>query len=142
MSKSVDRNPTNQLSQDLAVEQVMRSRRVAQMPPTATVRKACEIMAMLEMGAVPVVDDDRLVGIFTERDAVTQVLAQDLEPERTSLAEVMTSPVVTIRSNSSVAEASRIMRERGFRHLPVLEGERVLGIISLRDLMRQAAFSD
>ena len=135
MSGPTEDASARRLARDVPIKEVMQSRRVAHLPPTASVRRACEIMAMLEMGAVPVVEGSRMVGIFTERDAVTSVLARGISPEETSLAEVMTAPVVTVSPGSTVSEASRMMREKGFRHLPVVEGDRVLGIISLRDLM-------
>lgn len=102
-------------------------------PPGATVREASRAMADHNIGSVLVVDEDRLVGIFTERDALRRVLGPGLDPDLTLLAEVMTREPDTIRSSDSVCEAIRRMDEFGYRHLPVVDGERVVGVVSSRD---------
>jgi CBS domain-containing protein len=91
-------------------------------------------MAEHRCGSVLVVDHDRLVGIFTGRDAVERVFAQGRDPDLTFLAEVMTAQPDTIGPNERVEDAIRRMDEFGYRHLPVVEGERAVGVLSVRDL--------
>jgi CBS domain-containing protein len=116
------------------VREIMSSVEVCQRPPEASVRDACCLMAEHRCGSVLVVEGERLVGIFTERDAVERVFAGGLDPQRTLLADVMTPQPDTIGPNQSVDEAIRRMDEFGYRHLPVIEADRVLGVLSVRDL--------
>ena len=116
------------------VREIMSCVEVCQRSPAASVREACRLMAEHHCGSVLVVEDGRLVGIFTERDAVERVFAGGLDPQLTLLAEVMTPQPDTIGPNHSVDEAIRRMDEFGYRHLPVVEADRVLGVLSIRDL--------
>jgi CBS domain-containing protein len=116
------------------VRDVMSCSAICQQPPGASVRAACCLMAEHRCGSVLVVDRDRLVGIFTVRDAVERVFAQGRDPDLTFLAEVMTVEPDTIGPNERVDEAVRRMDEFGYRHLPVVDGERAVGVLSLRDL--------
>ncbi len=100
--------------------------------PRTSVQKAAEMMARRHVGAVVVVDGERLVGIFSERDAVFRVVARGLEPRRTRLAEVMTPAPVTVAPERSFGHAMALMHEHGFRHLPVVEDGRPIGIVSAR----------
>ena len=120
------------------VRDVMSCGGVCQQPPGASVRAACCLMAEHHCGSVLVVDRERLIGIFTERDAVGRVFAQGLDPDLTFLAEVMTCEPDTIGPNERVEEAIRQMHEFGYRHLPVLEGRQVVGVLSIRDLPIEA----
>ena len=104
-------------------------------PPGTTVRQAAELMARRHVGAVVVVEDDHLIGIFSERDAVFRVVARGLEPATTPLAAVMTPAPVTIEPNRSFGHAMSIMQEHGFRHLPVVENGRPIGIVSARNAL-------
>jgi CBS domain-containing protein len=104
-------------------------------PPSATVRQAAELMAEGHIGAVVVVEDDHLVGIFSERDAVFRVVAQGLEPTTTPLAEVMTPAPVTIEPDRSFGHAMALMQAHGCRHLPVVENGRPIGIVSARNAL-------
>ena len=104
------------------------------MPPTATVRRACERMRSRGVGAVLVTKKDRrLVGIFTGRDAIGRVLAEGRDAGKTTLAEVMTAEPYTMAPENTTIEALRMMQDRGFRHLPVVQDDRVLGIVSRGD---------
>lgn len=110
--------------------------RIVTMSPMTPVAMAAREMAERRIGAVLVVDEGALQGIFTERDALVRVLAQGRDPEATLLAEVMTRDPDTIGPDDAVAYALSIMNERGYRHLPVVDGERIVGIVSIRDLYR------
>jgi CBS domain-containing protein len=116
------------------VREIMSCIEICQQPPGASVREACRVMAEHRCGSVLVVERDRLLGIFTERDAIERVFARGLDPLLTLLAEVMTAEPDTIGPQHSVDEAIRRMDEFGYRHLPVVEQDQVLGVISIRDL--------
>ncbi len=108
---------------------------VVHLSAAASVREACEVMAANHVGAVLVMEGGRLDGIFTERDALNRVLAARLDPDATSLGEVMTREPVTLSPQTPVTEALRLMSEIGFRHIPIVEQDEVHGIISLRDFV-------
>ena len=107
--------------------------RIVELPASATVREASHLMARERVGAVLVTNDGRLEGIFTERDALGRVLAKQRDPETTRLSEVMTAKPLTVPPEASAIEALRLMRDGGFRHLPIVDGEKLVGVISLRD---------
>ncbi|MGI8894216.1 MAG: CBS domain-containing protein [Casimicrobiaceae bacterium] len=102
---------------------------------TATVLEAAGRMKQQNIGALLVVDGSRLIGVFTERDALFRVLAAGLDPGRTRLAEVMTPQPQTIHPDEPFQNALRIMHKGKFRHLPVVEYDRPLGIVSIRDAL-------
>ena len=114
------------------IKNVMKRRNFVTAPPETTVRKAAELMARRHVGAIVVVEGDHLVGIFSERDAVLRVVARGLEPTSTRLADVMTRSPVTIAPDRSFGHAMSIMCQRGFRHLPVVDKGRPIGIVSSR----------
>jgi CBS domain-containing protein len=103
--------------------------------PGTTVRKAAELMAEEHVGAVVVVEDEHLIGIFSERDAVFRVMARGLEPATTRLAEVMTPAPVSIEADRSFGHAMAVMHEHHCRHLPVVENGRPIGIVSARNAL-------
>lgn len=104
------------------------------LPPGSTVRDACTTMRNHRIGAVLVVDpEDRLVGIFTGRDAICRMLAEGRDPTRTLLVEVMTRDPETLGPGHRAIEALRLMRDGGFRHIPVVEDGRLVGIVSRGD---------
>ena len=100
--------------------------------PQVSVAKAARMMKKSKVGAVLVVDKGRLVGIFTERDAVYRVMALGLEPRDTLLGEVMTKEPKTVEANETFGYALLLMHENGFRHAPVTEGGRPIGVVSAR----------
>src|SRR5512144_3125845 len=104
-------------------------------PKTATVIEAARLMRMHTIGSIMVVDGTRLIGIFTERDALFRVLAGGRDPATTRLADVMTPQPQTIHPDEPFLRALRIMHRGGFRHLPVAEHGRPLGMVSARDAL-------
>ncbi len=102
------------------------------MPPGATVQEACIAMHRRRVGAVLVVEGTALAGIFTGRDAVL-CLARELDPARTSLGQVMTPNPTTLGPQDRAIEALRLMNDGGFRHLPVVDQGRLMGIVSRYD---------
>ena len=117
------------------VRSVMEHKKLLTAPPETTVSSAARLMANRMVGAVMVVEDLKLVGIFTERDAVFRVLAHGLNPETTRLAEVMTPSPLTIGPDKSFGVALLMMYENGFRHVPVIENGELIGIVSARNAL-------
>ncbi len=120
---------------DQLVKEVMQKSKVLKAPPETLVSKAAKLMAKKNVGAVMVVDGERLVGIFTERDVVFRVVAQSRDASKTRLADVMTPSPQVVAPDKPLGYALSIMHERGFRHLPVIESGRILGIVSARSAM-------
>jgi CBS domain-containing protein len=113
---------------------------VANQPPaiaekSVTVLEAATLMQQQGKGALLVVEGSRLSGIFTERDALFRVIAAGRDPATTKLADVMTPHPQTMHPDEPFVKALRIMHKRGFRHLPVVEHGRPLGIVSARDAL-------
>jgi CBS domain-containing protein len=104
-------------------------------PPSITVAEAAKRMKRKKVGALVVTEGDNLVGIFTERDVVFRVVAPGLDPRTTLVESVMTSAPITIGPNEPFGHALLVMHERGFRHLPVVERGKVIGIVSGRSAM-------
>jgi CBS domain-containing protein len=102
----------------------------------ATVQAAAEFMAENNIGAVPVMDGSRLVGIFSERDVINRVIAKKLAPAAVRVRDVMTKTIVVAESDETHEDCLRKMKQANCRHLPVVEGENLLGVISLRDLLQ------
>lgn len=98
-----------------------------------TLSDACQKMRELQTGSILVLDGERLIGIVTERD-VLKTVAQGLDPKHTPLKDIMTTDIITIGPQTRLKEAAEIMATKWIRHLPVLEGAKVVGIISQRDL--------
>lgn len=120
---------------DQPVRSVMQRRKILKAPPETLVSKAAKLMANKNVGAIMVVEGERLVGIFTERDIVFRVVAQGLDPHTTRLAEVMTPAPDTVDPDKPFGYALLLMHERGFRHLPVIEDGKPIGIVSSRSAM-------
>ena len=120
---------------NLLVKDLMKPAKAVTLSPEATVSKAAELMARHSTGAVMVVEGERLTGIFTERDALVRVVAGGLDPRATRLAEVMTAEPKTVGPGTSYGYALVIMQENGFRHVPVVENGKPVGIVSARNAM-------
>lgn len=102
--------------------------------PNATVREACQCMRDRRVGAILVTESDRrLLGIFTGRDAVHRVLADGKSAARTQLAEVMTRDPTAIPPGKTAIEALRLMQDGRYRHVPIVDGDKVVGIVSRYD---------
>lgn len=104
-------------------------------PGSATVAEAARLMREKQVGAVLVVQEGKLAGIFTERDALFRVVAQSRDVQTTPVSEVMTRNPQTVSPNRSFTDALHIMHEGGFRHVPVVEDDRPVGMISCRDAL-------
>ena len=120
---------------DQPVRSVMQRRKVLKASPETLVNKAAKLMANRNVGAILVIENDRLVGIFTERDIVIRVVARGLDAQTTRLGDVMTPSPDTIEPGKPFGYALLRMHERGYRHLPVVLDGKVLGIVSARSAM-------
>jgi CBS domain-containing protein len=100
-----------------------------------TVLETVRAMVEHNIGAVPVVHNGKLVGIFSERDLMKRVVAEACDPRSTCLAEVMTLDPLTINPNEELENCMALMRRHGFRHLPVCHEGQLVGIVSLRDIL-------
>ena len=107
---------------------------VASLPPTATVLEAAQLMNDRHIGSVLVIDNDRLVGIFTERDVLRRIVAEERSPAATQLNDVMTRQVACAAPHTRLDEIRAVMRKKRIRHMPVLASKRVKGMISIGDL--------
>ena len=103
--------------------------------PDLTVYEALETLARLDAGALLVMDGDRLVGVFSERDYTRKVTLRGRNSKETRVSEIMTGEVITVGATTRTSECMALMSSRKIRHLPVVEGDRVLGMISIRDIM-------
>lgn len=102
-------------------------------PAKTRVREAALLMKKTNVGAIMVVDNGKLVGIFTERDALVRVTAEGRDAENTLLSEVMTHKPQTIHPDKPFSDALFLMHQSGFRHVPVVENGRPIGMVSTRD---------
>ncbi len=116
------------------IREVM-TKQLVTVEPTTSVATAVTVMGMQRVGAVLVIENGRLEGIFTERDLV-RALSNDIGASSQPLAQWMTRNPVTVGPEASVEQALEIMLARHFRHLPVMDGESVVGVVSIRDLSR------
>jgi CBS domain-containing protein len=118
------------------VFQSISRKRVTSVLPQATVRDAARVMTAANCGGVLVMEPpDRLLGILTERDLMTRVLARGLNPDTTAVREVMTPNPICIPPETPVSDAVVLMLERGFRHLPLVSGKKILGVFSALDAL-------
>jgi CBS domain-containing protein len=108
---------------------------VASIETDATVGHAADMMSSGGIGALIVVDGERVVGIITERDLVTKVLAARRSPDEVKIQEVMTSNLTCCQRSTSLTECRAVMTDMHIRHLPVVEDGRLFGLISSRDVM-------
>jgi CBS domain-containing protein len=118
------------------LRRVIRRRELVAAPPSATVMEVAALMTDARVGALCILEDDVLVGIFSERDLMTRVLVAGRDPHRTPVSAVMTRDVVTATLDDTRHGCLEKMQEERFRHLPVLEDGHAIAMLSMRDLMR------
>ena len=106
--------------------------------PTDSVLAALQVMSEKDIGLVVVMERDTLAGVLSERDCARRVLLARKSPESTSVADIMVRNVVTIDADHTFADCLRLMHQHSIRHLPVIDQGRVIGIVSIRDLLSEA----
>jgi len=110
--------------------------RIWSIKPDATVYEAIELMAAKNIGAVPVVDGEKLLGIVSERDYSRKVILRGKSSKETAVREIMTERMIVVGPEETVEHCMRLMTERRVRHLPVLENGQLVGILSIGDLVK------
>ena len=119
----------------MPVKEIM-SVNVVTMPPDATVFEVAKSMAKIDIGSIVIVKAERAIGIITETDIVTRVVAEQKDPKTTKAKEVMSSPLIHITPNTALTEAMRVMTRAGIRRVAILKNDSLAGIITSRDILR------
>jgi signal-transduction protein with cAMP-binding, CBS, and nucleotidyltransferase domain len=115
---------------------VMMTRDIRIISPEATLTEAAQLMRTAKVGALLVQAQGAYIGVVTETDLVRKAMAERLDPDHEQVRRVMSSPLITIEIDRSAHEASDLMSERGIRHLAITQDGPIVGIISVRDLLR------
>ena len=118
---------------------LVKDRKVYSVEATRTVLEAARFMMEHNIGALPVVRNGELAGILSERDIMNRVVAIGRTPGTTAVSEVMTANPRSVKPDESIEECLFIMREFGFRHLPIVDGKDLRGLVSLRDVLMHKA---
>jgi len=113
-----------------------KSNKIQTLAPEDTCFFCSEILSKFGIGALLVMEGEKLLGIVSERDLINKLVSKKLAPETVKVSEIMTRNVLTVTPETTVQEAIEIMTERRFRHLPVLEKDKLVGIISIGDITR------
>jgi CBS domain-containing protein len=116
------------------VPDVISGQTLQKVSPQDNVRNAAKMMREKRIAAVLVMEGERLVGIITERDMTARVIAMGVDPDKAICRDIMTSNPDTLSPDDTASDAISMMRERNYRHLPVVKGDRVVGMVSVRDL--------
>lgn len=114
-----------------------KGRAVYSIAPSALVIDAVKIMAEKRVGALLVLDNGKLKGIISEQDYTRKIVLHDRQPENLRVDETMTSPVLTTRPDQTIQDGMVIMTEKRIRHLPVMEGGELVGLVSIGDLVKE-----
>jgi len=109
--------------------------------PDATVLDGLKLLAEAKIGVLPVIEEGRLVGIFSERDYARKIVLEGKRSEETRIREVMSADVSCVSPDQTIKECMTLMNKNRFRHLPVVKGEAVVGIVSIGDVLRAILMS-
>jgi CBS domain-containing protein len=123
----------------LMVRDVM-SQNVITTDCSASVKQAAELMDKYDIGCLVVLKEGKPAGIVTERDMLRRVLLQFKDPETTNVSEVMSGPLISSNPQTSMREAMGLLNERRIKRLPVVDGDAVVGLLSMTDIVRSVAF--
>ena len=118
------------------IRDLIRNRTIHYVQPGQTVFEAASYMVDRNVGAVPVLEGTKLVGVFSERDIMRRVVTEGRNPLTTRISDVMTTELHTLEPSASSEQAMCLMQDHGVRHLPVCEDRTLVGFLSLRDLLR------
>ena len=119
-----------------SVNQLIANRPVYTVDRGTSVQATAEFMAQHNIGAVAVMEGTRLIGVFSERDVITRVVAKGLNPLTTPVNVVMTTDLIVATVDETYESCLRKMKQAGCRHLPIVDGDKLVGFISLRDLLQ------
>ncbi|WP_171097828.1 CBS domain-containing protein [Ruegeria sp. HKCCD7255] len=117
-----------------SVAEIVKTRTLPQSGPDITVSEACGVLDDLNVGALVVIEDDALIGILSERDVIEKCIYPKKSTGQTRVREIMTPSPSVAHAACSPAEAMKLMVEGGFKHLPVVDGPRVVGLLSMQDV--------
>lgn len=120
-----------------SLQDLLAGRDVASVPPDITVRAACRTLDAKDIGAAVVLAEDTLIGILSERDVIRKCICGGRRTDETLVSDIMTPHPVTIDIGCSITKALDTMKAGGFRHLPVMRGTTVVGLLSMRDIPTQ-----
>jgi CBS domain-containing protein len=115
---------------------VMMTRDIRAIAPTATLADAARMMRTARVGALLVLSEGSYIGVVSETDLVRKAMAERLDPEKEQVRSLMSSPVITIEIDRSAHDASDLMSEKGIRHLAITQDGQIVGLLSVRDLLR------
>ncbi len=122
---------------DLVIHDLVKNRRVYSIEADRSVLEGARFMMEHRIGALPVLRNGELVGIFSERDIMNRVVAAGRLPGSTRISEVMTANPKAVSSDETIENCLYLMREFGFRHLPIVDGKELKGLVSSRDILLQ-----
>ena len=120
------------------LKQILKPKALWSVGPADSVLTAAQIMADRNIGFLVVLDNEAIVGVLSERDCVRRVVLAGKSPQATQVADIMVRNVVTTNLEGTFGDCMRLMHAHGIRHLPVLDNDKVVGVISVRDLLREA----
>jgi CBS domain-containing protein len=119
-----------------AIAEIIEGHPLIHANPSDNVRQVARLMADRNVGAIAVLDSGRLVGVFSERDIMARVVAAGLDPEATPVSKVMTRELIVADAGDGVGDALQKMNDRKCRHLPVVRSGKLIGMLSIRDLLQ------
>ncbi len=117
------------LVKDIMIEEVLFT------DVSSSINEVANLMSTKDVGSLVVIEDEKPIGIITERDILKKVVAKGLDPGETKVSEIMHTPLITIDSESSIFQAAELMNINKIRRLPVVKGEKIVGIITVFDIM-------
>jgi CBS domain-containing protein len=131
------------MAEETTVQRLLESKegKVYTIAPEATVFDALKVLSEAKIGALPVIEDGKLVGMFSERDYARKIILEGKHSKTTPVREVMTADVCSVSPGQTVKECMTLMNKNRFRHLPVIEGGAVVGMISIGDIVRAVLMS-
>ncbi|OHC74485.1 MAG: hypothetical protein A3G18_11400 [Rhodospirillales bacterium RIFCSPLOWO2_12_FULL_58_28] len=116
------------------IPDVVRNQNVQSLSPDDTALQAARTMTENNISAIIVTNGGKLAGIVTERDLTQRIISRGLDPKNTRIKDFMTTGIISISPDDTALDALEIMNKNGYRHLPVLDGDKIIGIVSARDL--------
>ena len=131
------------MAAEVTVQQLLDTKpsKVYSVAPDATVLQGLKVMSEAKIGALPVIEEERLVGIFSERDYARRIILEGRHSKDTQIRDVMTASVCCVSPDETIKECMALMNKNRFRHLPVVQGDVVVGIVSIGDVVRAILMS-